>query len=158
MKPEPLYYSLSVVTPLGDYLIFDMIYISCIVKTLDEELFVDNPLDMLDFDIILGMDWLASYHATVDYYEKTATFQLLDVNVSKFEGVRETCLSCFILRHAKWLLQKGCQGFIAFGKTIVQEKLNHQLCPLYEKFLMYSKWTAMVATLLRGWILYWFSS
>ena len=23
-------------------------------------------LDLIDFDVILGMDWLASYHATID--------------------------------------------------------------------------------------------
>lgn len=28
------------------------------------------PLAMNDFDIILGMDWLASYHATIDCFEK----------------------------------------------------------------------------------------
>ena len=34
--------------------------------------FVDLMVsDMIDFDIILGMDWLASCHNTVDYHLKT---------------------------------------------------------------------------------------
>lgn len=30
-------------------------------------------LDMLDFNIILGMDWLCPYHDVLDYYAKTIT-------------------------------------------------------------------------------------
>lgn len=30
-------------------------------------------LDMLNFDIILGMDWLTSHHAMLDCYAKTVT-------------------------------------------------------------------------------------
>ena len=27
-------------------------------------------LDMTNFDIILGMDWLTDYHATIDYFHR----------------------------------------------------------------------------------------
>ena len=30
-------------------------------------------LEMEDYDIILGMDWLSKYHAYVDYYHKMVT-------------------------------------------------------------------------------------
>lgn len=26
------------------------------------------PLEMHDFDVILGMSWLAAYHAIIDYF------------------------------------------------------------------------------------------
>lgn len=35
-------------------------------------------IEMRDFDLILGMDWLASYHATVDCFEKIVKFQIPD--------------------------------------------------------------------------------
>ena len=41
-------------------------------------------LDMEDFDIILGMDWLSKYYACVNYFHKTITFQSKDV-----------CSACF---------------------------------------------------------------
>lgn len=34
-------------------------------------------LDMSDFDVILGMDWLASCHATLDCREKSVRFNML---------------------------------------------------------------------------------
>ena len=33
-------------------------------------------LDLHDFDLILGMDWLASYHASVDCFGKRVTFSI----------------------------------------------------------------------------------
>lgn len=32
---------------------------------------------MHDFDIILGMDWLATYHASVDCFSKEIIFKIL---------------------------------------------------------------------------------
>ncbi|KAM1751604.1 hypothetical protein ACFX11_009697 [Malus domestica] len=72
------------------------------------------PLDIIDFDVILGMDWLHYNCAKMDCYEKTVTFHLLSLPVVTFVGVRNK------LRHgiisavkAKRLLKKGCQGYLA---------------------------------------------
>ena len=47
------------------------------MKLCDKELLVDLiPLDIKDFDIILGMNWLASYHASIDCFKKEVVFQL----------------------------------------------------------------------------------
>ncbi|GKG46984.1 reverse transcriptase domain-containing protein, partial [Tanacetum coccineum] len=32
------------------------------------------PIHMFDFDVILGMDWLASHRATIDCYARTVIF------------------------------------------------------------------------------------
>ena len=32
--------------------------------------------DLEDFDVILGMDWLASYHASIDCFRKRVTFNI----------------------------------------------------------------------------------
>ena len=31
-------------------------------------------LNFIDFDVILGMSWLAAYHAKVDYFSKMVSF------------------------------------------------------------------------------------
>ena len=53
---------------------------SCLDVTVsidDQEIMTDLlVLDMRNFDVILGMDWLASYHATVDYFSKEVIFQI----------------------------------------------------------------------------------
>ena len=33
-------------------------------------------LDLQAFDVILGMDWLASYHASIDCFRKRVTFNI----------------------------------------------------------------------------------
>nr|GFD13891.1 hypothetical protein [Tanacetum cinerariifolium] len=35
------------------------------------------PIHMFDFDVILGMDWLASHRATIDCYARTVIFGFL---------------------------------------------------------------------------------
>ena len=43
-------------------------------------------LNLQDFDVILGMDWLASYHASVDDFGKIVTFKILGQPNFSFEG------------------------------------------------------------------------
>ena len=33
-------------------------------------------LDMIDFDVILGMDWLSPYHVVLDCYGNTVTLSM----------------------------------------------------------------------------------
>jgi hypothetical protein len=43
-------------------------------------------LDIHDFDVILGMDWLSTHHAVVDCFEKRAIFRILGQSKFYFEG------------------------------------------------------------------------
>ncbi|CAM8999691.1 unnamed protein product [Rhodiola kirilowii] len=66
-------------------------------------------LDMLDFDIILGMDWLSTYYATLDYREKMIIFHLS--NDSEFTFLCDASSSSPYLisaLRAEKLLKKGC--------------------------------------------------
>lgn len=57
-------------TLLGEY-----IYRDCIINIADRKLSVDLiEIDTGDFDVILGMNWLAAYHATVDCLHKKLIF------------------------------------------------------------------------------------
>ena len=33
-------------------------------------------LDVMDFDVILGMDWLSHHYATIDYWRKEVIFRI----------------------------------------------------------------------------------
>ena len=71
-------------------------------------------LDLQDFDVILGMDWLASYHASVDYFEKKVTFSIPSQPKFSFEGKHvDKPLRMISALRASSLLKKGCQGFLA---------------------------------------------
>ncbi|XP_070025180.1 uncharacterized protein [Nicotiana sylvestris] len=61
----------------SDAIITDHVYRSCMVIIGGLETRVDLILlDMVDFDVILGMDWLSPYHAILDCHAKTVTLAL----------------------------------------------------------------------------------
>ena len=54
-------------TLLSDELETDIVFSSCRVLVEGRELLADLVLqDMIDLDVIVGMDWLAKHYATVD--------------------------------------------------------------------------------------------
>ncbi|RVW26904.1 Transposon Tf2-12 polyprotein [Vitis vinifera] len=88
-------FDLIVATPVGDSIVASRMLRNYIVMIGYREMPVDLVfLDFQDFDVILGMDWLASYHASVDCFEKRVTFSIPALRASS-------------------LLKKGCQGFLA---------------------------------------------
>ena len=45
-------------------------------------------MDMYDYDVILGINWLAAYHASVDYFRKEVVFRPLEEPEFQFKGSR----------------------------------------------------------------------
>ena len=72
-------------------------------------------LDLQDLDVILRMDWLDSYHASVEYFGKHVTFSIPCQLEFSFEGKYvDKPLYVISARRANSLLKKGCQGFLAY--------------------------------------------
>ena len=70
-------FDLIVATPMGDSVVTSKILKDCLVVIGYRELPVDLVLlDLQDFDVILRMDWLASYHTSVDCFGKRVTFSI----------------------------------------------------------------------------------
>ncbi|KAL0554261.1 hypothetical protein IC582_008178 [Cucumis melo] len=71
-------------------------------------------LDMLDFDVILGMDWLAVNHASIDCSRKEVTFNPPSMASFKFKGGGSRSLPQVIsaIRASK-LLSQGTWGILA---------------------------------------------
>ena len=62
---------LSVVSPLGGEVDACRICRGCVVGIAGQDLVADLVvLDMAMYDVVLGMDWLSTYHATVACYKK----------------------------------------------------------------------------------------
>ena len=63
--------SLVISTPLGETVEVRYMYPTCMVEVEDRVLSVDLiELAVLDFDVILGMDWLFDNYATLNCQEK----------------------------------------------------------------------------------------
>ncbi|XP_070046620.1 uncharacterized protein [Nicotiana tomentosiformis] len=68
----------EVSTPVGDSIIAKRVYKGCIIVAHSRSTVADLiELDMVEFDVIMGMDWLASCHANVDCRSKIVRFQFL---------------------------------------------------------------------------------
>ncbi|KAJ4710029.1 Retrotransposon protein, putative, Ty3-gypsy subclass [Melia azedarach] len=124
---RPLDYGLVVATPLGDSLLAESVYRDCIIRVGSCDMKVDLiPLDIFDFDAILGMDWLANYHATVDCFRKEVTFRRPDEPEIVFYGERRILPSCVIsvVTARKWL-RKGYPAYLAYviDAQITQTKM-----------------------------------
>ncbi|EOY08964.1 Uncharacterized protein TCM_024263 [Theobroma cacao] len=70
--------SLVVTTLLEESYVAEYVFRSCVVQIKDRDTWVDLVLMItLGFDVILGMDWLASCYVNVDYYRKLVKFKFL---------------------------------------------------------------------------------
>lgn len=76
LTPQTLDPPLAVATPLGDHTLLHLVCMECTVSLDDIQLKADLiVLHKSEFDVILGMDWLASYHVSLDCYAKTVYFR-----------------------------------------------------------------------------------
>ena len=76
---QPLDTPLSVSTPLGEVSLLESVCRRCTVSLDESEFIVDLiVLHMSEFDVILDMDWLSSYHISIDYFTKTVKLRASD--------------------------------------------------------------------------------
>ena len=88
------------------------------------------PLDMFDFDVILGMDWLSTHRVSMDCFTKKIIFRKPGYLELEFEGDRRILLTCVILAlEAKRLLHKGYEAYLAhvIDKSLSEVTLNNVL-------------------------------
>lgn len=57
---------LRISTTIGDSLVIDRVFRSPVITVRDVDTQVDHFLDIVDFDMILGIDWLSHYHVILD--------------------------------------------------------------------------------------------
>jgi len=66
LEVEPLHHVLSVSTPSGENMLLKEKVKACQIEIAGHVIEVTLlVLDMLDFNVILGMDWLAANHASI---------------------------------------------------------------------------------------------
>ncbi|KAK1272714.1 hypothetical protein QJS04_geneDACA021439 [Acorus gramineus] len=112
----PLDAVLEVSLPVGDRILLSSVYRGCTVEIAEHEFPVELvELAMADFDAILGMDWLAASHASIDCFAKSVSFHLPGRRSFQFVGDRDVAPLGFVSSMQAWrLLQGGCEGFLAY--------------------------------------------
>ncbi|XP_073025133.1 uncharacterized protein [Primulina eburnea] len=105
----------TIMLPSGDVICSTSVVRACPIQVNERILFADLiVIPMIEFDVILGMDWLSSYRAVIDCVEKTVRFSTEEGDSNVFKGSGTSLGTSFIscLKVNKMLV-KGCQGFLA---------------------------------------------
>ena len=116
MRFDVLKSPLTVLTPVGEVYLINRFLFGCGVHIGDETFLVDLvELEILEFDVILGMDWLSAHHAVLDCFNKVVTLSIPGKPVIRYQGDRSVVSPCLISAlTARKLLAKGCQGILAY--------------------------------------------
>jgi len=107
-QPTLLKSSISVSTPLDELILVKYVYLDCEIEIGDKIFMGDlNVLDMVDFDVILGMDWLAKHRASVNCWGKKIMFDLDEEVGLVFQGDKIGSPSIILLAISRKMARKG---------------------------------------------------
>ncbi|TYJ95917.1 pol protein [Cucumis melo var. makuwa] len=115
LEVEPLHHVLSLSTPSGECMLSKEKVKACQIEIAGHVIEVTLlVLDMLDFDVILGMDWLVANHASIDCSRKEVAFNPPSMTSFKFkrEGSRSLPQVISAMRASK-LLSQGTWSILA---------------------------------------------
>ncbi|KAL0560579.1 hypothetical protein IC582_000988 [Cucumis melo] len=115
LEVKPLHHVLSVSTPSGECMLSKEKVKACQIVIAGHVIEVTLlVLDMLDFDVILGMDWLAANHASINCSRKEVAFNPPSMVSFKFKGEGSRSLPQVIsAMRASKLLSQGTWSILA---------------------------------------------
>ncbi|XP_070050745.1 uncharacterized protein [Nicotiana tomentosiformis] len=128
----PVYVS----TLVGDFVIMDRVYRSCVVTLYGYETRADLLLlDMVDFEVILGMDWLPPYHAILDCHAKTVTLSMLELPRLEWRGSSVGTSNWVIsFLKARHMVEKGYLAYLDYVWDTIAETPAIDLVPVVRDF------------------------
>ncbi|XP_070020348.1 uncharacterized protein [Nicotiana sylvestris] len=103
-------------TSVGNFIVVDWIYRSCMVTFCDYETRADLLLlDMINFKFMLGMDKLSPYHAILDCHAKTVTLAMPEFPRLEWKGSSISTSSQVIsFLKDRHIAEKGSLAYLAY--------------------------------------------
>ena len=128
ITPDLLKVRYSVTVPSGEEMDSNQMLRACSIQISDRTLYADLVvLPMPNFEVILGMDWLTKYHATIDCNKKIVIFQPPGEEQFMFNGISfSQSLPIISALKAQKMLNKGCVGYLA---SVLDTSVEAQLKP-----------------------------
>ncbi|XP_070050886.1 uncharacterized protein [Nicotiana tomentosiformis] len=122
--------------PAGDSIIVDRVYRSYVVTIGSLETSVDILLpDMIDFNVILGMDWPSPYHMILDCHTKTVTLAMLGLPRLEWRGTLGHSTSKVISYvKARHMVEKRCLAYLDYARDSSAEVLSTDSIPIVREF------------------------
>ena len=137
IETQPLEGRMRVSLPAGDPLFSDRVVRDSRVLIGGKEFPADLvALDMRDFDVVLGIDWLSRHRATLDCYKTEVKLHRPGKLEVKFRGIhRELSSSMISALAAQRMLREGCQGYLAYVVETGKEGTLVDEIPVVREFL-----------------------
>nr|GFB24742.1 hypothetical protein [Tanacetum cinerariifolium] len=136
MTPTLLDHVLCISTPIQDFVRITHVYRNLPLQ-FDDKIRAINalPLDMCEFDIILGMDWLTEHRATIDCHLYRVIFG--DIHAPEFiyhGSLPGKSMRIISALQARTLLSHGCEGFLATIHDTTSDVLSIHDQPIVSEF------------------------
>ncbi|XP_070039360.1 uncharacterized protein [Nicotiana tomentosiformis] len=129
---SPIYVSMLV----GGSIIVDRVYRSCLVVLGGFETRGDLLLlSIVDFDVILGMDWFSPYHVILGCHAKTVMLAMPGFPRLEWMGTLDYVLSrvvSFLKAHR--MVGKGCDAYLAFVRDVSVYTPTVKLVPVVRDY------------------------
>ncbi|XP_070043293.1 uncharacterized protein [Nicotiana tomentosiformis] len=123
-------------TPTGESLLAEYMYRACQIQVEGRDTLADLiVLDMIDFDMLMGIDWLSSCYAIVDFHAKIVKFEIPNEPCFVLKGgqVPEICKVVSFMK-AQRLLKEGCLGLLAIVNDTRKETISIENVPVVREF------------------------
>ncbi|KAL0320172.1 UNVERIFIED_CONTAM: Retrovirus-related Pol polyprotein from transposon opus [Sesamum radiatum] len=120
---SPLGYNLMVRLPVGGGVMVKNIRKGISIKIGEINLFLDLiVMDLREFDVVLGMDWLAQNKAVVDCYKKEVVIESSGEPRVVFVSDRQVIPVCVISAiEVRRLISEGCEVYLA---NVIDTKMD----------------------------------
>ena len=105
--------------------------------SIDQEVFEADliQLDLLEFDIILGMDWLSKHGATIDCQKQKVTLKSKKGKRVTIWGMNSDNECSFISAlSTEKLLRQGCIAFLCFVSEVKSKDVKLEDIPVVNEF------------------------
>lgn len=137
VESELLHEPYELSTPIGESIVARRVYRNCLVCILHKILPYDLvELDIVDFDVVLRMDWLYAYYASIDCRIRRAKFQFPNELVLEWEShdvvVRGRFISCI---KAHRLISRRCLYHLVRVKDMKSKVPSIKSVPVASEFL-----------------------
>ncbi|XP_070031954.1 uncharacterized protein [Nicotiana tomentosiformis] len=124
-------------TPIGKSIVFAWVYRDSVVTVHGRDTMADLiELGMLDFDVIMGMDWLYSCFSKLSCRTRNVRFEFPNESMIEWKGDDVVSMGRFIsyLKDAK-MINKGCIYHLVRVTDIDVEAPTLEFVPVVNKFL-----------------------
>ncbi|XP_070036712.1 uncharacterized protein [Nicotiana tomentosiformis] len=90
---------------------------------------------MVDFDVILGMDWLSLYHAILDFHTKTVMLGMSGLLMLELRGsLGHVPSRVMSFLNAQRMVEKGCLAYFPFVRDVSSDTPTVELVPVVREF------------------------